>query len=173
MPNQFSLSYLARKTAKEKGEKTYHGSPCKNCRSIIKYTNSSGCHRCHNERNKHKLYDGTVDKYHTPGKTRNRLTNWRKNNPQKVADQRKRVLEYQAAYQSGRRAKVKKQTSIDANNDVILSIYEEARRLTKITGIPHEVDHKIPIVRGGLHHQDNLQILTRKENRQKGSKLCG
>lgn len=25
--------------------------------------------------------------------------------------------------------------------------------------------------RGGLHHQDNLQILTRRENRQKGASL--
>ena len=36
--------------------------------------------------------------------------------------------------------------------------------------IPHEVDHIIPICKGGLHHPDNLQILTMKENREKGGK---
>ncbi len=40
--------------------------------------------------------------------------------------------------------------------------------MTSETGIPHEVDHIIPISKGGLHHQDNLQILTQQENRKKG-----
>ena len=38
------------------------------------------------------------------------------------------------------------------------------------TGLPHEVDHIIPICKGGLHHPDNLQILTMEENRKKGGK---
>jgi len=35
----------------------------------------------------------------------------------------------------------------------------------------YEVDHVIPISRGGLHHQDNLQYLPTLENRRKGNKL--
>lgn len=35
----------------------------------------------------------------------------------------------------------------------------------------HEVDHVIPISRGGLHHQDNLQYLPMRDNRRKGNKL--
>ena len=34
----------------------------------------------------------------------------------------------------------------------------------------YEVDHIIPIAKGGLHHPDNLQIITISENRKKGSK---
>lgn len=34
-----------------------------------------------------------------------------------------------------------------------------------------EVDHIIPISRGGLHHQDNLQYLPMTENRRKSNKL--
>lgn len=34
-----------------------------------------------------------------------------------------------------------------------------------------EVDHKIPISKGGLHHQDNLQYLPWRENRRKSNKL--
>ena len=35
----------------------------------------------------------------------------------------------------------------------------------------HEVDHIIPLSRGGLHHQDNLQYLTREQNRSKSNNL--
>jgi 5-methylcytosine-specific restriction endonuclease McrA len=35
----------------------------------------------------------------------------------------------------------------------------------------HEVDHIIPISRGGLHHQDNLQYLLKRDNRRKSNKL--
>jgi 5-methylcytosine-specific restriction endonuclease McrA len=36
----------------------------------------------------------------------------------------------------------------------------------------HEVDHRIPIAKGGLHHQDNLQYLPMIDNRRKGSKIA-
>jgi len=171
MPNQYSPSHKDKLIAKMQGDKTYNGVPCRNCGSTIKSVTYSGCVKCHIERSKRNLYDGTINKYHTPEKSKNRLSRWRKNNPEKVAMQRKRVEVYQAAYQSGRRSKIKNQTPSGANNIIILSIYEEARKLTQLTGIPYEVDHKIPIVHGGLHHQDNLQIITQRENRQKGSRL--
>ena len=70
-----------------------------------------------------------------------------------------------------RRARIKKQLTSDADFDIIKSIYEECRRLSLETGIPHEVDHIVPISKGGLHHQDNLQILTMSENRKKGANI--
>ena len=56
-------------------------------------------------------------------------------------------------------------------NQKINVFYKEAVRLSEKTGIPHEVDHIIPISKGGKHHENNLQILTAIENRKKYNKL--
>ena len=50
-------------------------------------------------------------------------------------------------------------------------IEDEARRLTRMTGIPHEVDHIVPICHPhvcGLTVPWNLQILTQHDNGRKG-----
>jgi hypothetical protein len=48
-------------------------------------------------------------------------------------------------------------------------IYKNARRKTKETGIAHHVDHIRPLAAGGVHHPDNLQIITAEENLLKSS----
>lgn len=56
----------------------------------------------------------------------------------------------------------------------IKAIYKEAARLTRETGVKHEVDHIIPLrsrVVCGLHVANNLQILTQTENRRKNNRL--
>ncbi len=53
--------------------------------------------------------------------------------------------------------------------------YEEARRLSEQTGQPHEVDHILPL-RGrlvsGLHVHNNLRVVPRRVNRQKGAEYA-
>ena len=60
--------------------------------------------------------------------------------------------------------KRKAQTPPDADMDAIKEIY-----LNCPAG--YEVDHIIPVSKGGLHHQDNLQYLTISENRSKSNKI--
>ena len=56
-----------------------------------------------------------------------------------------------------------------ADRKSISSIYKQARKLTRETGIEHHVDHIKPLAAGGVHHPDNLQILTAEENLKKGA----
>ena len=52
---------------------------------------------------------------------------------------------------------------------IIVEMYKRAREISANTGIPHDVDHIIPLSKGGLHHPSNLQILTRDENKRKAA----
>lgn len=62
------------------------------------------------------------------------------------------------------RAKNYRKLAPDANPIIIKKIYENCPD-------GHEVDHIIPLSKGGLHHEDNLQYLTIEENRKKGNKI--
>jgi 5-methylcytosine-specific restriction endonuclease McrA len=74
-----------------------------------------------------------------------------------------------AAYE--RHHKIKGLTPENADRKVIQTFYSLAKELTFRTGIRYEVDHIIPISKGGLHHQSNLRVVTMDENRRKGDRL--
>jgi 5-methylcytosine-specific restriction endonuclease McrA len=45
--------------------------------------------------------------------------------------------------------------------------YIRARMTSEATGVPHEVDHVVPVWKGGKHDVDNLQILSKDAHRVK------
>jgi 5-methylcytosine-specific restriction endonuclease McrA len=107
---------------------------------------------------------------------------WRDANPDKVkASNARGGKKWAAANKATRLASVrtrqlakKQRTPAWADLKAIREVYKTAARLTKETGIPHEVDHVVPLqgeTVSGLHVHTNLQVLTRSENRKKGNAL--
>ena len=85
-------------------------------------------------------------------------------------DHKRAVLNSVAAR---RRCRMKDAFDETADQQKINEIYCEAKRLTEETNIPHEVDHIIPISKGGQQHEENLQIITMSEYRKKQNKVVG
>lgn len=101
---------------------------------------------------------------------------WRENNPDKVREIYKlwsqRNRDKNNAKSAKRRAFKKQAIATWADLKEIKKIYEECARLTRETGVPHEVDHIFPLQSEymcGLHVENNLQILTLTANREKGN----
>ena len=165
---------LDRQLAKAEGRKFYvSGTACKKCGCVIKFVSSYGCYHCNMIKGRQKLAEGALDKYHTPEKTKARVDRWRKNNPEKHREQWLRIDKVKSAEKANRyRCKKRNQTpdlTLEEQRDII-EVYSLARRLTLETGVKHEVDHIIPVSKGGLHHPDNLQVLTKYENCSKGNR---
>jgi hypothetical protein len=73
-----------------------------------------------------------------------------------------------------RRAAKKQAIAAWANHNEIKEIYKECARLTKETGVKHQVDHIYPLQNKymcGLHVENNLQILSATENTIKSNKF--
>jgi hypothetical protein len=77
------------------------------------------------------------------------------------------------AYNASRRAMARQATPGWADKAAIREIYEEAVRLTAMTGVRFHVDHIVPL-KGknvcGLHTQDNLRVVPHYENESKGNR---
>ena len=86
---------------------------------------------------------------------------YRKNNPHKI---NARAAERRRRHQMF--GKIFKQE--------IYVVYEKAREISKCTGVPHHVDHIVPLngqTVSGLHVPWNLQIIPAKVNQSKGARL--
>jgi 5-methylcytosine-specific restriction endonuclease McrA len=73
-----------------------------------------------------------------------------------------------------RRAAIKQALPPWADLDSIHAVYQECKLITEITGIPHEVDHIVPLQSDlvcGLHWVGNLQIISQTANRKKSNTL--
>lgn len=107
-------------------------------------------------------------------KHRQRTREWFRNNTDRVRELPSRNKAIRAHYTSLYNAAELKATPAWADLKVIADFYREARRLTEETGIPHEVDHIVPLRHkkaSGLHVQNNLQVITRAENRSKSNRF--
>lgn len=98
---------------------------------------------------------------------------WRKNNGKLIKTYRKKFNknnpEKLAAQGIKYRYNKENQTPELTKKNIALMkrIYKKSNEL----GVKWQVDHIIPLSKGGLHHPDNLQIIPKVENLKKGNKL--
>lgn len=58
-------------------------------------------------------------------------------------------------------------THLEIDLSVVRSLFDEAKEKTLLTGVVHDVDHIIPLAKGGWHHHLNLQVLPSPINKAK------
>ena len=71
-----------------------------------------------------------------------------------------------------KRMNKRRQTPIFSDHENIMAIYREADRISKETGIPHHVDHIVPIqgkTVSGLHVSWNLRVIPASDNIRKSN----
>lgn len=90
----------------------------------------------------------------------------RRRNPEKF---RQRLREYRAKKKG--RATDGKVPTLKGLLIVQGGLCANCKRKYVPDGIPFEVDHIIPLARGGMHTKENVQALCRPCNRQKGAKM--
>lgn len=111
-------------------------------------------------------------------KARVKAQRWRQRNPDKVVQQaRARYLKNPDAHIQkvvDRSKRLRDATPPWADLEAIAKIYAQARRLTRETGVAHQVDHFFPLkgkTSCGLHVEYNLRIVSARENQSKHNKL--
>lgn len=179
------------------------GKPCRNGHDAPRYRCNGACYECQKRRRakyrakperkhieasersvfyfKHReseLEKARKRRLDNPTTAAKLSLSWRERNKQKIANYSKRYVRankvlktYHASLYAARK---KKAFPLWANPIAILMIYDLAKQITIETGIPHEVDHILPLAGKnicGLHVENNLQILSKTANRQKYNKI--
>lgn len=111
-------------------------------------------------------------------RAREYVRQWRKRNPEKSKGANRRWNEKNRdrwfALLRQRFWAIRRATPKWADRGAIVALYEEAKRLTRETGIEYHVDHVIPL-RGklvcGLHVESNLRVVQRDVNQSKANKF--
>ena len=161
---------ISRKDAKAQGLKRYFtGKPCKRGHVAERYVGSRACLECQNE---HRLKHYYANR--EAGLEYRR--EYRENNREKISEYHREWREANRdkvnATNAKRRAAKLQRTPAWADKELIALFYAEAQALTELTGIPHEVDHIVPLqgeAVSGLHVATNLQVITQEANRSKGN----
>jgi len=163
---QKELLHFAQRKASSDG----FNSACKECIFVYKQSNKSNTSE-YNKKYREKHRDVLIEK----------SNQWKKDNSEKVALHKRYYRKAEplkhSVWDANKRAKRLKRfptwlTEVD--KQAISKVYEEAKQLSMITGVSHQVDHIVPLLGknvSGLHVPWNLQVLTSLENNIKNNKF--
>lgn len=155
-----------------------YNSPCMPCAKLasklwknankdkVKLTNKN-CHKKHYEKNSEILKEKSRNYYKEHSVE---LNSRRKNQKKEYRESHRCERRFDNA---NRRVKKLQATPKWANKNYIKLFYKLAREDELNTGIPHNVDHIIPLISNyvcGFHCEDNLDIKISKENMSKSNK---
>lgn len=106
-----------------------------------------------------------------------RAAQWRTENRDRVSENFRQwaaANRAQIAAIKGRRRAAELRAVVGwSDPDVIATVYEQARATTLETGVPHNVDHIVPLQSKfvcGLHVHQNLRVLPKLQNTSKGNR---
>lgn len=164
-----------RNSARAEGRSTYDGKPCPLGHGALRRTSNGQCVEC-------RRLDGRARYAADPQTVKRRVLTWQiENRPKLNAKTRRWAASHKAslaAKQARRTAsklqRIPKWADTPGQRAAVASVYALARRLTKETGIQHDVDHYYPLQGknvSGFHVASNLRILTRADNLAKGNRL--
>ena len=169
--NGYTQKNPDREKAIQEGRKTYiSNKPCKDCGSSERYVSNYACAPCLIKKGLEKLNNEELMK---PYRTKEKKQKYCEKNRERVNGIKRKYSHTERGRavncekQRRRIARVKQGIPIDITPEElsqIQKIYEEAQHLTKNTGVRHVVDHIIPLIDGGPHHPDNLQVITYEEH---------
>jgi 5-methylcytosine-specific restriction endonuclease McrA len=140
------------KVAKDIGEFTTSSSICKECKKKYDQERHARLRNKRLQQMKDWYANNTITK-------RTQQKAWSSNNPGKTN-----------AISAKRRARKRKLTPAEIDSQKISKFYEEAQLLSRAIGIPFQVDHVVPLDKGGLHSEYNLRVISRSENCSKLTK---
>lgn len=171
-----------RLAAKNAGHTHYYtGRPCKHGHVAKRFTSSGYCTACAQQDytdNKEEVVAQAVQYARAnPEKTSANKAKYREKNRDKLREAGRLYVKEHPAESNSRTAKRRagqlQRTPPWSDLDLITVFYQLCKEVTEETGIPHEVDHIIPLQGAnvsGFHIPTNLRIIPAIENRKKGNR---
>lgn len=163
---------VTRAQAKARGLARYfEGAECRAGHVAERYTCSRKCVECqrsHSDAYKMKNQDAMIEygrlrRQETAQYQRERAKRWKKANPGKVVAQK--------SLRRARKVAAIPADFSDFDQFVIQEAAEACKRREALHGEPFEIDHLVPLSRGGLHCATNVQVIPARLNRWKNNKL--
>lgn len=175
----------SRRAAKAEGEPYYWtGVPCVKGHLTKRRTSDGHCLQCEGVRQ--STHKETRAKAVVSWRNSEKGRRWKEVNRERLlaywaerdANPSPRYLELRRIYDANVKSKKRRATPpwlMEEHLLQIINFYREAARLTKATGVRHEVDHILPLNGkkvSGLNVPWNMQILTKSENARKGNRYA-